>query len=197
MGELISDNNRLKTAPPADNPSYRFNGPMVADQLAGPLGQHRPPEELRRGAPLPGVYDFPAGHDADVAPGQLRLNSDAVLKVSGEPIEEGCNYGVSLLDSGHQFLPAGTLQIAAAGHVGIDQVGPDAVLGQDHELGVQILGLVVGLADAGIPVGDCNQYRGLSTGWVFRKRAFVNTSRNTRSSALHKCSTTMSNNSKR
>ena len=48
--------------------------------LVGPLGQQRPAEELRRGAPLTGVDVFPGGHDADVAPGKLRLDADAVLR---------------------------------------------------------------------------------------------------------------------
>ena len=38
----------------------------VRIHLAGPLCQHRLAEELRRGTPLPGVYVFPDGHDADV-----------------------------------------------------------------------------------------------------------------------------------
>ena len=46
--------------------------------------------------------------------------------------------GVSLVDSGHQLLPAGTLQIAATGHVGISEVVSDAVLGQEQQLGVQV-----------------------------------------------------------
>ena len=50
--------------------------------LVGPLGQHRTAEELRRGAPLPGVNVLLDGNDADVAPGKLRLDADAVLEVS-------------------------------------------------------------------------------------------------------------------
>ena len=51
-------------------------------------------------------------------------------------------------------------------HVGIEQIAPDAVLGQEHELGIKVLELVVGLADAGLAVGDCNHChsRELSTG---------------------------------
>ena len=37
--------------------------------LVGSLGQHRAPEELRCGAPLPGVYAVPDGHDADIGAG--------------------------------------------------------------------------------------------------------------------------------
>ena len=112
---------------------------------------------------------FPDGHDADVAPGRLRLDADAVLEVPREPLQEGHHDGVFLLDPGHQFQPSGTLQVATAGNVGIDQVLADTVLGQEQELAVQVLGLVACLADTSVAIGDCNQ--GLVpeslTGWVF------------------------------
>ena len=50
-------------------------------RMAGPLGQHRPAEEIRRGALLSGVNVFAEGHYADVAPGKLRLDADVVLEV--------------------------------------------------------------------------------------------------------------------
>ena len=54
----------------------------------------------------------------------------------------------------HQLLPAGAGQGAAAGHVSVDQVGPDAVDVEEAELGLQVPGLVVGLADPGVAVGE-------------------------------------------
>ena len=108
--------------------------------LVGSLSQHRAAEELGRGASLPGVDVFPNGHDADVTPSELRLDADAVLEVPGEPVQKGNHDRVSLLDLAHQLLPAGTLQVSAARHVGEDQVGPDAVLGQEQSWVSKFLG---------------------------------------------------------
>ena len=114
---------------------------------------------------------FPDGHDADVASGQLRLDADTVLEVAGEPVKECHHDSVSLLDPGHQFLPSGTLQAAAAGHAGMDQVAPDTVFGQDQELGVQVPGLVVGFADAGVAVGYWEEQENRMASPRLRKRA--------------------------
>ena len=47
--------------------------------LIGALDQHRPAEELCRGAALPAVDVLPDGHDADVATGEIHLDADTVL----------------------------------------------------------------------------------------------------------------------
>ncbi len=51
----------------------------------------------------------------------------------------------------------GRCRLRPAGHVGENQIGPDAVLCQKHEVGAQVLGLVVGLADAGVSIGYYDQ----------------------------------------
>ena len=63
-------------------------------------------------------------------------------------------------ETGHQFPPAGAPQGAAGGDVGKDQVFTDAVVDQQAELGLQVPGLVVGLADPGVAVGDGEQGHG-------------------------------------
>ena len=80
------------------------------------------------------------------------------------PVQEGHHQGIAGLDAGYQVLPAGALEGLAAGHVGEDQLGPNAVVGQQPELGLQIPGIIVGLADAGVAVGDWQRGHGEASG---------------------------------
>ncbi len=54
--------------------------------LIGALDQHLPAEESRCGAAITGVNVLPDRDDADVAPGQLSLNPNALLEVTAEPV---------------------------------------------------------------------------------------------------------------
>ena len=70
-----------------------------------------------------------------------------------KPVQKGHDDGIAGLDAGHQVLPAGTVHGPAAGLVGEDQVPPDAVGIKLPQLRLQVLGVVVGLADPGVAVG--------------------------------------------
>ena len=77
-------------------------------------------------------------------------------KVAAEPVQERDDDGVAGLDRAHQVPPARAIHGAAAGHVGENQVLAYAVVGQQAQLRVQVLGIVVGLADPGVAVGSSN-----------------------------------------
>ena len=105
------------------------------------------------------------------------------LKFRLSPVEEGHHQGIAGPEAGHQFLPAAAFEGVPAGYVGEDQLGPDAVLGQEPELGVQVIGIVVGLGDAGVAVGHGQHGHGESPlegrdglQRVSNKRAFLDTS---------------------
>ena len=102
----------------------------------------------------PGYRCSPAGPRCQCPAGQLRLDAHPVLKRPAEPIQEGHHQSIPRLDMGHQVLPARALEGTPAGDVGKDQLRADAVVGQQPELGGQILGVIVGLADPGVAVGD-------------------------------------------
>ena len=91
---------------------------------------------------------------ANVPLGQVGLDAHPVLEVPAQLVQEGYHQGIAGPETGHEFLPAGAPQGAAGGDVGKDQVLTDAVAGQQPELGFLIPGLVVGLADPGIAIGD-------------------------------------------
>ena len=57
---------------------------------------------------------------------------------------------------------------AAAGHVGENQVLAYAVVGQQAQLRVQVLGIVVGLADPGVAVGNLENVHGVHPAGVYR-----------------------------
>ena len=65
------------------------------------------------------------------------------------------------LDPGHQVSPARAVHAAAAGGVGEDILLADAVCLQFLELRLQVLGLVVSLADPGVAVGDGDHRHGV------------------------------------
>ena len=48
--------------------------------MVGALGPHRPAEEFRGGVAIAGVYVLPDRDDAEVTPGQLRLDADPLCK---------------------------------------------------------------------------------------------------------------------
>ena len=57
---------------------------------------------------------------------------------------------------------------AAAGHVGENQVLAYAVVGQQAQLRVQVLGIVVGLANPGVAVGNWEHVHGVHPDGVYR-----------------------------
>ena len=111
-------------------------------------------------AGVAGVDVLPEGHDANVLLGQVSLDAHPVFEVPAQPVQEGHRQGIAGPETGHQFLPAGAPQGAAGGDVGKDQVFTDAVVGQPAELGLQVPGLIVGLADPGVAIGDGEQGHG-------------------------------------
>ena len=118
-------------------------------------------------AALPGVNLLPDGDDGDVAPGQVGLDSHPLLEIAAEPVQEGDDDGIAGLDPGHQVPPARAVHGAAAGLVGEDQVPPDAVGVKLPELGLQVLGVVVGLADPSVAVGYRNHGNSVHKTGVF------------------------------
>ena len=88
------------------------------------------------------------------APVQRLHDAHQVNAVVADPVQESHRQGIAGPETGHQFLPAGAPQGAAGGDVGKDQVFTDAVVGQQAELGLQVPGIVVGLADPGVAIGD-------------------------------------------
>ena len=61
--------------------------------------------------------------------------------------KEGYDYGVAGLDPRHQVHPTDSVHGTAAGHVGENQLFPNAVVGQKPQLGFQVPGLIVSFAD--------------------------------------------------